>query len=315
MKTSLFLLSVCSIVTSLLSATITQSIGDPVGTNFPMDSEGRVYHLGLKKGEIANSILLVGDPDRAKLIVSCLDNPETTFTYSSNRGFTTYTGTKQGKPVTIMSIGMGLPMMDFAIREIRAITEGPLSIIRLGSCGTPHDDIRIGTVVVAEQSYAILTNYDAYHLPNSELRTAAYFTLTSPLSATLSLHNKLLKALQQTPSRSFPVVAAIDATADSFYGSQGRIDNSFDDRNNNLLDYIMNQHPQTSSLQMETYHLYHLAKMNEYAEKSQGSIQVAACAIALAQRKSDAFLANDLKHAIEIQAGNACLEALVEQGK
>jgi uridine phosphorylase len=306
MKKLLMIFALFSLMNIQAAELETQSIGDPKGTNFPMDAEGRVYHLGLKRGEIANRILLVGDPDRAKLIRLSLDNPEESFAYASNRGFTTYTGTKHGKPVTIMAIGMGLPMMDFAIREIRAITDGPLSIIRLGSCGTPRTDIPIGTVVVADQSYGIITDYDAYHQSPQQ----SPFLITKPLHANLSLHQKLIECLKINSSDSFPVMEAIDATADSFYGSQGRIDSKFDDRNGQLIDQILEKYPQTGSLQMETFHLYHLAKLNSYAEK-QEMIRVAACAIVLAQRKSDDFLSNALKHAIEIKAGNACLEALI----
>lgn len=287
----------------------TQVIGDPKGTNFPMDAEGRVYHLGLKRGEVANRILLVGDPERAKLIRESLDNPKETFHYVSNRGFTTYTGTKNGKPISIMAIGMGMPMMDFAIREIRAITDGPLYVIRLGSCGTPRSDISIGTVVVANQSYGILTDYDAYHITDPSLSSLACFKLTKPLQPDLALHKKLVTSLTNA-LESFPVVEATDATADTFYGSQGRLDPSFDDRNASLIDQILEQHPDTASLQMETFHLYHLAKLNEYAK--QKMIHVAACAIVLAQRKSDDFLSNEVKHLIEKKAGNACLEALAE---
>lgn len=284
-----------------LTASETKSIGNPQDTNFPKDAEGRVYHLGLKKGEIANRILLVGDPDRAKLIVQCLDNPADTFTYASNRGFTTYTGTKNGVPVTIMAIGMGMPMMDFAVREIRAITEGPLFLIRLGSCGTPSQDIPIGTLVVAEDSYGITTDYDAYHAGKNALP----FKFTHTLAADPSLHNKLVEALI---GNSVPVVTARDATTDSFYGSQGRLDDNFDDRNDSLMDRMLAEHPHTGSLQMETYHLFHLAKLNEYAKGSM--IRVAACAIVLAQRKSNDFLSNERKHVLEEKAGNACLEAL-----
>jgi uridine phosphorylase len=288
----------------------TKNIGDPIGTNFPTDAEGRVYHLGLKKGEIANSILLVGDPDRAKLIVQLLDDPKDVFTYASNRGFTTYTGTKNGKPVTIMSIGMGLPMMDFAIREIRAITEGPLSIIRLGSCGTPHDDIAIGSLVVANESYCITTNFEAYHEDEHPESVLGYFNVTTSIKPDAALNNNLVSALEKESKGSFPVIKAMDATADSFYGSQGRTDEKFDDRNKGLIDSIMRLYPNTGSLQMETYLLFHLAKLHEYSVKV--PIRTAACAIVLAQRKSDAFLSNDLKHELEIKAGNACLEALVE---
>ncbi len=303
---SLFKIGMCVLAAMCVScfAIETQSIGNPVGTNFPKDGEGRVYHLGLKKGEVANRILLVGDPDRAKLIVTMFDHPEDVFVYASNRGFTTYTGTKRGTPVTIMSIGMGLPMMDFAIREIRAITEGPLFIIRLGSCGTPHDDIPIGTLVVADKSFCITTNYAAYHQEERSDSVLDYFTLTPPIEPDLLLHQTLVTVLKENCNGTFTVVEGTDATADSFYGSQGRLDDEFDDRNEGLIDTFMNKHPNTGSLQMETFHLFHLAKLN-------GDISAAGCAIVLAQRKSNAFLSNERKHQIEIKAGNACLEALV----
>jgi uridine phosphorylase len=285
----------------------TQSIGDPSDTNFPKDGEGRVYHLGVKQGEVANRVILVGDPDRAKLIASLLDDPDQTFTYFSNRGFTTYTGTYQKVPVTIMGMGMGYPMMDFAVREIRAVTEGPLYLIRLGSCGTPHDDISVGTVVVAKESYNIQVNCNLYHDGNK----LGYFAISPTLEPDTALHDKLLTALQMQSNRSFPVVDATDATADTFYGSQGRSDPNFADKNANLIDKIMQTYPQTASLQMETYFLFHLAKLNAYTDPKDGGISVAACAIVLAQRKGGEFLSNDRKHEIELEAGRACLEALV----
>lgn len=307
-KCSIYTLAILTIPYSFAQ---TESIGDPVDTNFPKDAEGRVYHLGLKKGEIANNILLVGDPDRANLIVTLLDDPNNIFFHASNRGFTTYTGTKKGKPVTIMAIGMGLPMMDFAVREIRAITDGPLSIIRLGSCGTPHDHISIGTLVVAKESYCITTNYDAYHQGTLSESVSTYFNVTTPIKPEITLHQALVKALEKQSDGSFPVVVAADATADSFYGSQGRRDVNFEDKNEHLINSIMTLHPTTASLQMETYHLFHLAKLNELANMD-SPMRVAACAIVLAQRKAGAFLSNELKHELEIKAGNACLEALVE---
>ncbi len=299
-KLCLPILIACSIHT--LGAEETKSIGDPKGTNFPMDAEGRVYHLGIKRGEVANRILMVGDPDRAKLILEELDSPNEAFVYASNRGFTTYTGTKNGVPVTIMSIGMGMPMMDFAVREIRAITDGHLAIIRLGSCGTPNTTVPVGSVVVAKESYGIVTNYDAYHCVDSEKQP---FTITTPIAADSELTESLITSLQKNSGDTFPIVQAIDATADSFYGSQGRTDSQFQDKNESLIDTIMDLYPMTASLQMETYHLYHLAKINSY-----GQIHTAACAIVLAQRKSDEFLSNDEKHLREKKAGNACLEAL-----
>jgi uridine phosphorylase len=311
----LFTLLVCFFIGANLMA-VTKSIGDPSDTNFPKDSEGRVYHLGLKKGEIANRVVLVGDPDRAKLVAALLDYPDRTFTHASNRGFTTYTGTYQGIPVSIMAMGMGASMMDFAVREIRAITDGPLFLIRLGSCGTPSNDVAIGTVVVAKESFNVTTNCDAYHQvdPKTDRPIATdYFTISSTIEPDLTLHHKLTVALQKQSNNSFPVVEAVDATADSFYGSQGRIDSNFADQNTGLIEAIMDTYPETASLQMETYYLFHLANLNKYTDPQEGSIAAAACAIVLAQRKSGGFLTNDRKHEIELEAGSACLEALIQK--
>lgn len=76
--------------------------------NFPRDEEERVYHLALKKGEIANRILTVGDPERARKIATFLDSESDTghaiFEKQSQRGFLTITGRYQGVPVSIVSM-------------------------------------------------------------------------------------------------------------------------------------------------------------------------------------------------------------------
>jgi uridine phosphorylase len=284
----------------------TQAIGDPIDTNFPKDAEGRPYHVGCKSGEIANRVLLVGDPDRAKLLRSLLDISEPCFERISNRGFTTYTGKMNGKAVTIMSIGMGMPMKDFAVREIRAVTKGDLAIIRLGSCGTPRADIRASTVVAAKSSFSITTDTDAVLDDNP---TRACYRFSKPISPDPRLHDLMVKALQNNAKDQFPVVEGQDATADSFYSSQGRIDPEFDDRNEDLVK----QMPEASSLQMETYHMFYLAALSNRANKLKQNpqmIRTAACAIVLANRITNDFLPNDAKHKIELLAGKACLEAL-----
>ena len=94
-------------------ATETQSNGDPKSTNFPTDAEGRVYHLGLKRREVANQVLLVGDPNRARLICTQLDDPQKVFTYASNRGFTTYTGTKIGETKPLFMTPLTITVVSF----------------------------------------------------------------------------------------------------------------------------------------------------------------------------------------------------------
>lgn len=286
----------------------TQAIGNPLDTNFPKDGEGRTYHVGCKQNEIANRILLVGDPDRAKLLSTLLDKTTACFERISNRGFITYTGVFNAKSVTIMSIGMGMPMMDFAIREIRAVTTGDIAMIRLGSCGTPRADICAKTLVVANRSFSITTNTDAVL---NEAKAADCYQFSAEILPDSKLHTLLINELK-TNNHSFPVIEGLDATADSFYSSQGRIDAQFADGNETLISRLPQE---TASLQMETYHMFYLAALaNKAKSKSQTAqkIYAAGCAIVLANRITNDFLGNDAKHTIELLAGKACLEAITK---
>lgn len=74
--------------------------------NFPMDAAGRVYHLGVRRGEIANRILQVGDPSRLARISSLLDASPPPFHSVSSRGFTVITGRYQGIPISLIASGM-----------------------------------------------------------------------------------------------------------------------------------------------------------------------------------------------------------------
>jgi len=279
------------------------SKGDLKDANFPVDGEGRVYHLGLKYGELANRVLIVGDPKRAEMLVSMFDKPETTFSCKSGRGFNTYTGRKNGVPISVMAIGMGIPMTDFMVRESRHITKGPLAIVRLGTCGTPRPDVPVGSVAVATHSIAVTTNYDAFIDPAPRARSKDYYHISKPIYADKYLCDHLRAALEKhvTDQR---IVVCSDATCDSFYSSQGRIDMNFADHNSSLIDDLVEIDPEIGSIQMETFQLLHLAKLS-------GSMAAAACAIILAQRRSNDFLSNETKHELEKRCGEACFEALL----
>jgi uridine phosphorylase len=98
--------------------------------NFPLYDDGRTYHVGTKKGEIANLILTVGDFSRAELIAKLLDPSPEPLKIQSKRGYLTITGCYKGVQVSIVAIGMGVAMMDFFVREARAVVDGPMKIIR-----------------------------------------------------------------------------------------------------------------------------------------------------------------------------------------
>ncbi len=103
-------------------------------------------HIGAKKGEIARTVLLPGDPLRAKYVAeNLLENARC---YNEVRGMYGFTGTYQGKPVSIQGTGMGIPSISIYAHEL--ITEyGVQNLIRVGTCGAIHPDLALRDVILA----------------------------------------------------------------------------------------------------------------------------------------------------------------------
>ena len=103
-------------------------------------------HIEAKKGEIAETILLPGDPLRAKWIAETfLENP---VCFNKIRGMLGFTGTFNGKRVSVMGTGMGVPSISIYAHEL--ITEyGVKNLIRVGSAGSYQSHIKIRDIVLA----------------------------------------------------------------------------------------------------------------------------------------------------------------------
>lgn len=103
-------------------------------------------HIGAKKGDIAETILLPGDPLRAKWIAETfLKNP---ICFNEIRGMLGYTGTYNGKRVSVMGTGMGVPSISIYAHEL--INEfGVKNLIRVGSSGSYQAHIKIRDIVLA----------------------------------------------------------------------------------------------------------------------------------------------------------------------
>lgn len=97
----------------------------------------------------------------------------------------------------------------------------------------------------------------------------------------------------------------LNASADSFYSSQGRTGGDFDDRNEGLISALCREHPHLVSLEMETFQLLDLAR----SARDNGVRGVGMC-IALAERYSNRFMGYDDLKAAELAGGHACLAAL-----
>lgn len=104
-------------------------------------------HIAAEHGEIAERILLPGDPLRAKFIAeNFLDDAKL---YTSIRNILGYTGMYKGVPVSVQGTGMGIPSISIYVNEL--IKEyGVKKLIRVGTCGAMHPDIKLRDVVIAQ---------------------------------------------------------------------------------------------------------------------------------------------------------------------
>ncbi len=106
-------------------------------------------HNGAKKGDIAETVLLPGDPLRAKFIADTfLEKP---VCYSTVRNMFGYTGTYKGKRVSVQGTGMGVPSISIYVTEL--INEyGVQNLVRIGSCGAIQPEIKVRDVIMAQGS-------------------------------------------------------------------------------------------------------------------------------------------------------------------
>ncbi len=103
-------------------------------------------HIGAKEGEIANTVLLPGDPLRAQYVAeNFLTNPTC---YNEVRGMYGYTGTYKGKKVSVQGTGMGIPSISIYVNELISSYEVK-NLIRIGSCGSMQSDIKIRDIILA----------------------------------------------------------------------------------------------------------------------------------------------------------------------
>lgn len=121
-------------------------------------------HIGAKYGEIAETVLIAGDPLRAKLMAErYLENP---VLYNEVRGMLGYTGTYKGKRVSVQGHGMGIPSIGIYSYELFNFY-GVKTIIRVGSAGSMSPDLHIGDLVMAMGACTNSHYADQYNLPGT----------------------------------------------------------------------------------------------------------------------------------------------------
>jgi len=128
-------------------------------------------HIAAKPGDIAETVLLPGDPLRAKFIAETfLENP---VCFNNVRGMLGFTGTYNGKRVSVMGTGMGMPSIGIYSYELIS-AYGCKNLIRIGSCGALQENVGIRDVVLGLGACTNSNYSQQYNLPGSYAPTASF---------------------------------------------------------------------------------------------------------------------------------------------
>lgn len=236
--------------------------------------DGSIYHLKLKPEHLANKIIVVGDPNRVKMISDRFDKVEYRI---SGREFHTHTGYFNGVRLSVLSTGIGVDNIDIVLNELDAVvnidldTKLPkqertqLEIIRLGTSGSLQEDIPTGSYLVSEYAIGMdgmLNFYKKTFDPDEiELMNAFHNQINYPKELPLPYIVRGDEGLVDLMSEGN--IKGITATASGFYGPQGRklrLDPLFPEQNEELGKFRFNGH-RITNFEMETSALYGLSAL------------------------------------------------------
>lgn len=199
-----------------------------------INTDGSVFHLHITPEQLAQKVILVGDPGRVDLVASHFTNIE--FNIQS-REFHTITGTNKGKRITVLSTGIGCDNIDIVINELDALTNidfntrtekkrlHSLEIVRIGTCGGLQLNSPVGSFVVSAKSIGFdgLLNFYAGRNEVCDLAFEKAFTehmnwnpqLGAPY--VIDADHELTDRIAQTD-----MVRGVTVACGGFYGPQGR---------------------------------------------------------------------------------------------
>lgn len=238
-----------------------------------INNRGAVYHLDLKPGELADTLILVGDPDRVKVVSKYFDKIEFT---TQHREFITHTGYIGKKRLSVISTGIGPDNVDIAMNEIDAVANidlpsrtiksdlKSLSIFRFGTSGSLQAHIPVDSLVAGTYGLGFDNVMHFYKLTNDDGET----NIINAFKDHTGLQNgnvlPYLYAGNKDLLRRLPddYVKGITVACPGFYGPQGRVlrlDLAYPGLIEKLTSFSYGQH-YISNFEMESSAIYGLGK-------------------------------------------------------
>lgn len=254
--------------------------GDRGSAENVQDASGRQYHVDLAPGEVADFVMLVGDPGRAALVAERFDAVEVE---RRNREYVTFTGTRGGLRLTVMGTGIGADNTEIALVELGQVVERP-TLIRCGSCGGLSPEVRTGDLVISRAAYRL------------ETTSTHYVGEGFPAYADHEVQLALLEAAERTGATHH---LGVTASSPGFYGAQDRELPGFPLRDRGILEDLQRQG--VKNIEMEASCLFSLAALAGWRA---GAI----CAV-YANRHHDEFIKQERKVEAEARCIDTALEA------
>ena len=240
-----------------------------------LNPDGSIYHLNLRPEQVADTIILVGDPNRVPRVSAYFDTIEFS---TQKREFCTHTGTYKGKRLTALSTGIGPDNIDIVINELDALfnidlhTRKPkeqltsLNIVRFGTSGSLQADIPVDSFVLSSHGLGMDNMLHAYKDAPNVREIAMEEAFMAHAQWNTDKGRPYIVGCGETLKQQLltdKVFEGITGTAPGFYGPQGRMlrlpvqDPTLNDKLHsfNYKGYRM------TNLEMETSAIYGLSKL------------------------------------------------------
>ncbi|WP_225334109.1 nucleoside phosphorylase [Halomicrobium urmianum] len=180
--------------------------GSGDGSSDVADSEdpndGEQYHLEVAPGDVADSVLLPGNPERVEKIVDAWDDYEAV---ASHREFRTATGTYEDTPISVTSTGIGSPSAAIAVEELASV--GADTLLRVGSCGAIREEASVGDLIITTGAV------------RQEGTSDEYVREDYPATADYRVVSALVAAAEEL---GYDYHRGLTCSTDSFYAGQSR---------------------------------------------------------------------------------------------
>ena len=264
-------------------------------TELILTPKKKIYHLNLSKEQIAEDIILVGDPARVNLVSKKFDTIEHKI---KNREFHTHTGWLNGKKISVISTGIGTDNIDIVINELDALVNidfttrtvnkerKALNLIRIGTSGALQNDIEIDSIITS--SFALgLDGLAHFYLDKKKIEKEISTKFKNHTNWPKKLADPyFIKSSENLLTKFSQTQIGITATAPGFYGPQGRtlrIENSMKEVYKKMTNFCF-KNERIVNFEMETSALYYLGR-------TLGHETITMCAI-IGNRKTNRYSRN-----------------------